>query len=35
VFHSPQPGHCPCHFGLVAPHAVQVKIVAGLATAGA
>jgi hypothetical protein len=34
VFHSPQPGHCPCHFGLVAPHAVQLKIVAGLATCG-
>jgi hypothetical protein len=35
VFHSPQPGHCPCHFGLVAPHWLQLKIVAGLATAGA
>jgi hypothetical protein len=32
VFHSPQPGHCPCHFGLVAPHAAQLKIVAGRAT---
>jgi hypothetical protein len=35
VFHSPQPGHCPCHFGLVAPHWVQLKIVAGRATRGA
>jgi len=32
VFHSPQPGQRPCHFGLCAPQAEQLKIVAGLAT---
>src|SRR3954469_12039754 len=32
VFHSPQPGQRPCHFALWAPHAEQLKIVAGLAT---
>ena len=28
VFHSPQPGQRPCHFGLSCPHAVQAKTVA-------
>ena len=32
VFHSPQPGQRPCHFGLCVPQAEQLKIVAGLAT---
>jgi len=32
VFHSPQLGQRPCHFGLCAPQAEQLKIVAGLAT---
>jgi hypothetical protein len=31
VFQSPQPGHCPCHFGALAPHSVQVKSVLILA----
>ena len=31
-FHSPHAGQRPCHFGLVAPQAEQVKIVAGRAT---
>ena len=25
VFHSPQPGQRPCHFGLSCPHAEQAK----------
>ena len=28
MFHSPQPGQRPCHFGLSCPHAVQAKTVA-------
>jgi hypothetical protein len=28
VFHSPQPGQRPCHFGLSCPHEVQAKTVA-------
>jgi hypothetical protein len=32
VFHSPQPGQRPCHFGLCAPQAEQLKMVAGRAT---
>ena len=28
VFHSPQPGQRPCHFGLSWPHEVQAKMVA-------
>jgi hypothetical protein len=25
VFHSPQPAHCPCHFGADAPQFWQIK----------
>jgi hypothetical protein len=25
VFHSPQPAHCPCHFGEDAPQFWQIK----------
>jgi hypothetical protein len=25
VFHSPQPPHCPCHFGEAAPQFWQIK----------
>ena len=32
VFHSPQPGQRPCHFGLCVPQAEQLKMVTGLAT---
>jgi hypothetical protein len=31
VFHSPQPGQRPCHFGLSCPQALQAKTVADLA----
>jgi hypothetical protein len=24
VFHTPQCGHCPCHFGAEPPHSVQL-----------
>src|SRR5262245_7800597 len=27
VFQAPQSVHCPCHFGLSAPHASQTKVV--------
>jgi hypothetical protein len=35
VFHSPQDGHCPCHFGVWAPHAEQENTEVGLGTCGA
>ena len=33
VFHTPHPGHCPCHFDAVAPHSVQANTVFALAMA--